>query len=315
MKYLAFDIEAANGYMPSSICSVGIVIANEQFDIIYRTNIWINPKTKYNLNGTRQNVGIDLHLDKALLDSSPDFSQVYRQIKQLLTDPDTLVVGHAVDADVRMLNAACDRYHLKGIDFRFVCSQLLFRLYKGEKEVRALNKIAAELGIEFQQHNSEEDAYMSMCTLKYLVEDSGLSVEELMEKYSVRYGTNIDKLLTRSVSLTGQVSKKKVKAMALQQILKYCEGVKQVSNQWEGKKFAFARSIELSNSEQLWALVDAVVSRGGQYVTRIASCNLYVKADKTLEMDVGREKRIYALQQQGQLSVVEVQHVLDGSIK
>ena len=74
MNYLAFDIEAANGYMPSSICSIGIVIADEQFHIIERKNIWINPKTKYNLNGTRQNVGIDLHLDKALLDRSPDFA-------------------------------------------------------------------------------------------------------------------------------------------------------------------------------------------------------------------------------------------------
>ena len=73
MNYLAFDIEAANGYKLSSICSIGVVIADEQFNIISRENIWINPKTKYNLNGTRKNVGIDLHLDKKLLDSSPTF--------------------------------------------------------------------------------------------------------------------------------------------------------------------------------------------------------------------------------------------------
>ena len=90
MKYLAFDIEAANGYQLSSICSIGIVIADERFDIISRENIWINPKTKYNLNGTRQNVGIDLHLDKKLLDSSPDFSQVYGKIKSLLQAENTL---------------------------------------------------------------------------------------------------------------------------------------------------------------------------------------------------------------------------------
>ena len=44
MKYLAFDIEAANGYQLSSICSIGIVVADEQFNIISRENIWINPK-------------------------------------------------------------------------------------------------------------------------------------------------------------------------------------------------------------------------------------------------------------------------------
>ena len=127
MKYLAFDIEAANGYKPYSICSIGIVLADENFNVLKRTNIWINPKTSYNLNGTRKNVGIDLHLDKALLDASPDFSQVYSRIVSLLTDPDCLVVGHAVDSDVRMLNAACKRYRLPSIDFTFICSQLLYK--------------------------------------------------------------------------------------------------------------------------------------------------------------------------------------------
>jgi hypothetical protein len=49
MNYLAFDIEAANGYKPYSICSIGVVIADENLNIISQRNIWINPKTKYDL--------------------------------------------------------------------------------------------------------------------------------------------------------------------------------------------------------------------------------------------------------------------------
>ena len=208
MKYLAFDIEAANGYQLSSVCSIGVVIADEHFNVEYRDNIWINPKTKYNLNGTRDNVGIDLQLDKELLDRSPDFKEVYGKIKELLTDKQYLVLGHAVDSDVRMLNAACERYKLPSIDFEFICSQLLYKLYRGDKEVRGLDKIANELGITFHQHNSEEDAYVSLRTLKYLCEDSGLSVEELLRKYYVRKGSNVKFELTRPVSLVGQLSKK-----------------------------------------------------------------------------------------------------------
>ena len=77
MKYLAFDIEAANGFNPASICSVGIVIADENFNLVEKQNLWINPKSKYNLDGTRPNVGINLHLDKKLLDASPDFAGRY----------------------------------------------------------------------------------------------------------------------------------------------------------------------------------------------------------------------------------------------
>ena len=73
---MAFDIEAANGYKPYSICSVGYVIADESFNILHKENIWINPKTKYNLNGTRKNVGIDLHLDKDVIEHAPAFGQV-----------------------------------------------------------------------------------------------------------------------------------------------------------------------------------------------------------------------------------------------
>lgn len=314
MKYLAFDIEAANGYMPSSICSIGVVLADEHFDIVERRNIWINPKTKYNLNGTRENVGIDLHLDKALLDSSPDFSQVYHEIKRLLTMPDTLVVGHAVDADVRMLNAACDRYGLPGIDFRFVCTQLLFRLYKGEKDVRALNKIAAELGIGFAQHNSEEDAYMSMCTLRYLVADSGLTVDELLDKYNIRYGTNVGKQLTRSVSLAGQVSKRRVTQAALSAIRDYMATSPAKDDLWQDKVFAVARSLELSDNIELWNLVKHIAEHGGRYTSKLAKCNFYIKADKAAGVDIPREKRVAELAEQGALHVVAAQDVMSDNV-
>lgn len=198
MDYLAFDIEAANGYKPYSICSIGIVVADEKFNIKHKENIWINPKTKYNLNGTRKNVGIDLHLDSQLIESSPDFTQVYEKIKSFL-EGDVQVVGHAVESDVIMLNAACKHYKLPCINFKFVCSQLLFRLYKGEKEVRGLSKIADELQLVFNQHNSMEDALMSMMTLKYLVEQTSLDVYQLMDKYNVRIGENKNFEMTRTV--------------------------------------------------------------------------------------------------------------------
>lgn len=99
------------------------------------------------------------------------------------------------------------RYRLPSINFRFICTQLLYKLYKGEKDVKALSKIAAELGITYHEHNSEDDAWMSLQTLKYLVGESNLSVEQLLQKYRVRIGSNENFQLVRPVSLEGQVSK------------------------------------------------------------------------------------------------------------
>lgn len=300
--------------MPSSICSVGVVVADESFNVLSRHNIWINPKTKYNLNGTRENVGIDLHLDKALLDASPDFAEVYPELKRLLTAEDTLVLGHAVDADVRMLNAACDRYKLPGIDFRFVCSQLLYKMYRGDKDVKGLNKIAADIGVEFQQHNSEEDAYASMMTMKFLVGDSGLSVDELIDKYRIRFGTNVNKQLFRPVSLLGQVSKKQITQVAVQRIRDYCATMPKRDNAWCGKAFALARSLEQSDSHELWAVVTEIASHGAKYCSKLAKCNVYVATDKPTPTDVNRQVHVARMEEQGLLKVVSVADVLNGNV-
>ena len=304
MKYLAFDIEAANGYQLSSICSIGVVIADEQFNIVSRNNYWINPKTKYNLNGTRQNVGIDLHLDKKLLDSSPDFKQAFAQIQALLTDKQYYVFGHAVDADVRMLNAACERYKLPCIDFEFADSQLLYKLYKGEKEVKSLHKIATDLGVEFEEHNSEEDAYATMMTLKYLVTDSGLTVDELSDKYHLRKGRNSHFELIRPVSLDGQVSKKRVTQLAWDKIKTYASTVKRVGKKYKNTAFSLSRSLELSDDELLYKVVEVIVQNGGRYVTKLAKSNVYVYCDVATEQDVAREKRVDELAEQSLISKI-----------
>lgn len=312
MKYLSFDIEAANGYKLHSICSIGIVIADERFKIISRQNIWINPKTSYNLNGTRKNVGIDLHLDKKLLNSSPDFSQVYGQIKGYLTNPEYTVLGHAADSDARMLNAACKRYSLPCIEFEFIDTQLLYKLYKGDKDVRGLDKIAAEIGVEFAQHNSEEDAYATMQTLKYLTQNSGKSADELLAQYHVRKGSNKNFEIARSVSLDGQVSKKQLTQVAVDKIKSYCQKIKPKNKRYKGLAFCLARSLELSDSDELYSAVKTITENGGRYVSKLAKCNVYVTGDYQTEQDVMRQKRVDELKQQGLIKTVSVSQILSG---
>ena len=314
MKYLAFDIEAANGYQLSSICSIGIVIADEQFKILSRRNIWINPKTKYNLNGTRQNVGIDLHLDKKLLDASPDFKQAYGEISGLLTDKEYFVFGHAVDADVRMLNAACVRNNLPCINFEFADSQLLYKLYNKDKDVKSLHKIAADIGVEFQEHNSEEDAYATMFTLKYLVTSSGLTVLELMDKYRIRIGVNRDFNMSRPVSLDGQVSKKRVTQVAWDKIKKYASTIKKVGSKYADVGFSLSRTLELSDSETLYKVVEIIIKNGGRYATKLIKSRVYVYGEDTSEQDVSRERRVNELAEQGLITKISAKQFIEENL-
>ena len=314
MKYLAFDIEAANGYQLSSICSIGVVIADEQFNILSRRNIWINPKTKYNLNGTRQNVGIDLRLDKKLLDASPDFKQAYGEINGLLTDKEYFVFGHAVDADVRMLNAACVRYDLPCINFEFADSQLLYKLYNKDKDVKSLHKIAADIGVEFQEHNSEEDAYATMLTLKHLTEASGLTVNELMDKYRIRKGSNRDFDMSRPVSLDGQVSKKRVTQVAWDKIKKYASTIKKVSCKYADVGFSLSRTLELSDSETLYRVIEIIIKNGGRYATKLVKSKVYICGEDTSEQDVSRERRVNELAEQGLITKISAKQFIEENL-
>ncbi len=310
MYYLAFDIEAANGYKLSSICSIGIVIADENFNVKHRENIWINPRSKYNLNGTRKKVGIDLHLDKDLLAASPDFAQVYGRIKTLLTDKNHTVIGHAVESDVRMLNAACNAYKLPSIDFDFICTQLLYRLYKKEKNVKALNKIAAELSLEYNEHNSEDDAWMSLMTLKYLTEDSKLPPEALLEKFHVRTGSNKDFQITRTVSLDEQTPKRKVRQGAVNNLKQSVRDIKPLGTEMKKLSFSIARSLEMSGSDEVYRLVKTIAEKGGKYVPKLSMSNVYVRNTNPTEQDAVREKRVAELQEQGLITVVTADEIL-----
>ena len=301
---MAFDIEAANGYNPASICSVGIVIADENFNILRKQNLWINPKSKYNLNGTRPNVGIDLHLDQALLERSPDFSGRYDEIASLLMDEDTIVLGHAVDSDVRMLNAACKKYKLPCIEFKFVCSQLLYKCFKDDKNVMGLDKIATELGLQFTQHFSDEDAMMSLFTLQYLCNVTGLDVYGLLQKYNVRWGENKDFEIIRPVTLTGQISKKKITQTAVENIRKYITSLKKVrygrNNDLKGKVVAISRDIEIADDCVWKPVVQKIVLSGGEYTAKIGKCNLYISTQNTSDSSLARERYLNLRTQNGE---------------
>lgn len=319
MDYLSFDIEAANGYKPYSICSIGIVIADENFNVKTKENIWINPKTKYNLNGTRRNVGIDLHLDKALIAASPEFPAVYNRVKQLLTGP-VCVLGHAVESDVIMLNAACRRHNLPSIDFTFICSQLLFKLYRGDKEVRALNKIADEIGITFSPHDASEDAYASLMTLKYLATQTRLSVDELIEKYSVRRGQNKNFEMTRTVTLEGQVPHKNVRAVAERQISAIIRELtigKKPNKKgiYSGKTFAIARSLEFGEPDRIRNILTRIYAAGGTYTGKIGSCDYYLKhytrsQKYNLESDRMREANLAEREEAGKVIIISLNDLI-----
>ena len=47
MQFLAIDLEACNRYVKGSVFSVGYVLADENFQVIAKEDIVINPKCRF----------------------------------------------------------------------------------------------------------------------------------------------------------------------------------------------------------------------------------------------------------------------------
>ena len=116
MKYLSFDIECADGGK-ATVCSFGYVIADEQFNVLKKEDIVMNPEGKVFLEGREGRPDVKLAYSQARFERAPKFPHFYERIKALLENEEYTVVGHSVSDDVAYLNNACKRYKLPALKF------------------------------------------------------------------------------------------------------------------------------------------------------------------------------------------------------
>ena len=118
MKNVFFDIECACVFKNvAKICAFGYVVTDEEFNVLAREEILINPKGKFHLTGRGGNEGLVLPYEYEDFKKYPPFPAAYRKIKNLLEDKEAVVLGHATLNDVNFLNLETKRFHLPS--FRF----------------------------------------------------------------------------------------------------------------------------------------------------------------------------------------------------
>ena len=90
MKYLSFDIECADGGK-ATICSFGYVIADEQFNVLKKEDIVMNPDGKFFLEGRAGRPDVKLAYSKERFERAPKFPHFYARIKALLENEELSV--------------------------------------------------------------------------------------------------------------------------------------------------------------------------------------------------------------------------------
>lgn len=188
MDYLYFDIECADG---SHICSFGYVITDERFNIVEKDDILINPRCEFRLGKYRKEPYIALAYREKQFYSSPSFDKLYGKIVEILTRPNRVVLGHAIESDVEFLDKACDRYKKPRPNISVFDTQKIYEKHTGDGNVKALEKIMEELGVDISHlsaHKSCDDAEMSMMTVRELCRIENVGIAEFLDgcrKYTI----------------------------------------------------------------------------------------------------------------------------------
>ena len=127
MKYVFFDIECACVFKSvAKICAFGYVLTDEQFNVLEREDILLNPKGKFHLTDRKGREGLVLPYEYEDFKTYPPFPAAYARIKALLEDKEHIVLGHATLNDVNYLNLETRRYKLPSFRFDFYDTQFFY---------------------------------------------------------------------------------------------------------------------------------------------------------------------------------------------
>lgn len=186
MNYLFFDIECCNG---KDICSFGYVLTDEEFNIIKKEDIVINPNKNFNLTDKKGNARITLAYSEDCFFKAQDFTYHYEYLKSILEDEKVIIVGHGVNNDINFLQIACLRYKLPFISFKVYNTQNLSKKIDIINNIKALNKIIKILEINVDglfEHKSCDDAEMTMLVVKEICKRKECNVKDLIETYELK---------------------------------------------------------------------------------------------------------------------------------
>ena len=164
MNLVFFDIECASVHKTTAkICAFGYVVCDEQFNIIKKEDILINPKGGFHLTDRKGEKGLELPYDYSEFKKHPPFPAVYSFVRRLLEDDDSLVFGHAIMNDVKYLDLETRRFHLPPFSFEFLDSQLMYMTHIGDFSRQfGLEYITENLNVDFTPHRSAADPYATM---------------------------------------------------------------------------------------------------------------------------------------------------------
>lgn len=313
MNYVFFDIECASVFKTTAkICAFGYVLCDENFNIIKKEDILINPKGKFHLTDGSGEHGLELPYDYSEFKRHPAFPAVYPVIRQLLEDTDNVVFGHSTINDVKYLDLETHRFKLPPFNFSFSDSQLMYMTDVGDFTRQfGLEYITKDLNVEFTPHRAADDAYATMKIVEAMCARRGVNLAALERQLKIKRGYIKNHRITKPTSqdfedyCTARDNAKRERGERRNKFYIFLSRRRiKKGGKLQGKTFNFSRCIE-DDTDISMPLVNAIYENGGRYTQKLADCNVYVCAqdDSTVRTKNAREDK--------RLTIINVEQLKD----
>lgn len=186
MRFLSIDLEACNSFVHGSVFSIGVVEADENFNVTHKEDIIINPNCKFCLKFRKP---ITFSVTQEEVKKAPQLSEIYPKLKKLFKG-DVIVMAHSANNDMFMLNEACKRANLPPLNFKYICTQMIYSAVFDVMTGIGLDKAVEDLHLNFVHHKADDDAEMALVVLKSCLETMGCTYPELEKKLGIKRGVN-----------------------------------------------------------------------------------------------------------------------------
>lgn len=296
MRYLVFDIECCDG---THICEFGYVIADENFNILKKEVILINPNKPFNLKGRGNSDDIKLFFSDEEYYESPTFPSKYNLISSLLKEKDQIVIGHAISNDIRFLRTACKRYSIPpSVSFNFIDSQKVYEEFSNKKSGTSLENAENNLNLPKPEyhHRSDEDAKLTLELIQVVCKQLEVTIHELMQlcptacgksdDFFYRYdGSSLTDMLAAIETNPELLSYKKREKCFKEFVEKLEEEDEIIESKLNGTVFCFSKFYEKHCTKETFVFLQQMYNYGCTYTSVVCNCDYYIPSEQELEDD------------------------------
>ncbi len=288
MRYLFFDIECAGVTKTAAkICAFGYCLVDEQFHILEKEDILINPQGSFRLTDRRGEHGLVLPYEYSTFKRCPKFTEVAPKIYSLLQAEDTLVVGHATMNDVKYLNLEAARFGLPPLRYSFADTQFVYMNRIGDFSRQfALKTIGEQLGVEFTPHRAVDDAYATMKIAEAMCKESGTNFVELLKKYEITLGFTEEGEAVQTTSVAQeryieehlrQKEEKEKRRAKFRQYVEKCKRRRAKSGELKGKSLCLSHALE--SQDVAYEIADVAFAEAVWWTSKAEECDIYIAAE------------------------------------